>query len=280
MADIPPSEKSGFCCQTGVSMLIDIHAHLDRYEDKLDSALKEITQHRIFTLSNSMDLPSYKQNLEIGEKCDLVLPTFGIHPWNAPEYADQLEDLKETVEQTPIIGEIGLDYHSAEYTFQFTAQRKVFEFFLKEAKEQNKIVNLHTRGAEKEVLVLLQEYEIQRAIIHWYSGPLDILDKLVDTGAYFTIGVEVLDSEHIRTIARKLPSERMLTETDNPGGLMWAKGIFGMPSVIKEVVQAMAEVRNTTDQVIIQTVEKNFARLIEDDPRLSEINTKFFKKNG
>jgi TatD DNase family protein len=259
-------------------MLIDAHTHLDRYEDKLKSALKEITQHKIFTLSNSMDLPSYKQNLEIGRKCDLVLPTFGIHPWNASEYADQLEDLKEAVEKTPIIGEIGLDYHSAEYAYQFSAQRKVFEFFLEKAKEQNKIVNLHTRGAEKEVLVLLKEYEIQRAIIHWYSGSLDILDKLVDAGAYFTIGVEILDSEHIKTIAQRLPMERLLTETDNPGGQMWVKGILGMPSVIKEVIQILAEVKNTTEQVIIQTVEINFARLIQDDPWLSEISAKYFKK--
>lgn len=259
-------------------MLIDAHAHLDRYEDKLGSALEEINHNRIFTLSNSMDLPSYKQNFEIGRKCDLALPSFGIHPWNAPEYSDQLEDLKETVKQTPIIGEIGLDYHSAEYAFQLAAQRRVFEFFLKKAREQNKIVNLHTRGAEKEVLVLLKEYQIQRAIIHWYSGPLDLLDKLVDTGAYFTIGVEVLDSEHIRTIAQKLPMERLLTETDNPGGLMWTKGVFGMPSVMKEVIQVLAELKSTTEQIIIQTVETNFARLIRDDPWLSEINTKFFQK--
>ena len=154
----------------------------------------------------------------------------------------------------------------------------MFEFFLEAAKEQNKIVNLHTRGAEKEVLVLLKKYEIQRAIIHWYSGPLDILDKLVDTGAYFTIGVEVLDSEHITTIAQVLPAERLLTETDNPGGQMWLRGILGMPSLIKEVIQILAEVKNTTEQVIIQTIETNFARLIQGDPWLSEINAKFFKK--
>ncbi|HVP35909.1 MAG TPA: TatD family hydrolase [Terriglobales bacterium] len=259
-------------------MLIDAHSHLDRYEDKLESALEEIRQSQVFTLSNSMDLPSYHQNLDIAKKCDLVLPSFGIHPWNAPEYADQLEDLNEAVKQTPIIGEIGLDYLSAEYTFQVTAQRKVFEFFLKRAKEQNKLVNLHTRGAEKEVLVLLREYEIQRAIIHWYSGSLGMLDKLLDTVAYFTIGVEILNSEHIRKVAQKVPMERLLTETDNPGGLMWTNGIFGMPSVIKEVVQTVAEVRNTTDQLIIQTVEINFARLIQDDPWLFEIRGKFFRK--
>jgi TatD DNase family protein len=85
-------------------MLIDAHSHVDRYglvhEHALQSALAEIAQHRILTISNSMDLPSYRRNLEISEECDLVLPVFGVHPWNAPEYANRLQDLSEAVEAT------------------------------------------------------------------------------------------------------------------------------------------------------------------------------------
>jgi len=158
-------------------MLIDAHAHLDRYEDALEPALGEITQHSIFTISNSMDLPSYRRNLEIGEMCDLVLPTFGVHPWNAPEYADRLEDLEEAIEQSPILGEIGLDYYFVDDASQYPAQRKVLEFFLAAAQEQQKIVNLHTKGAESDVLHLLNRHEVQRAVIHWYSGPLDVLQS-------------------------------------------------------------------------------------------------------
>ena len=50
-------------------MLIDAHAHLDHYGDELETALGEIKQYRIFTIGNSMDLPSYRRNLEIGEMC-------------------------------------------------------------------------------------------------------------------------------------------------------------------------------------------------------------------
>ena len=91
-------------------MLIDAHSHLDRYENNLQSAIEEITQHKIFTISNSMDLPSYKRNLKIGEMCEIVLPTFGVHPWNAPEYVDRLGDLSKPIEQSPILGEIGWDF--------------------------------------------------------------------------------------------------------------------------------------------------------------------------
>jgi TatD DNase family protein len=251
-------------------MLIDAHAHLDRYEDALESALEEITQHSIFTISNSMDLPSYRRNLEIGEMCDLVLPTFGVHPWNASAYADRLEDLSEAIEQSPILGEIGLDYHFVDDASQYPAQRKVFEFFLAAAKERGKIVNLHTKGAESDVLDFLNRYEIQRAIVHWYSGPLVVFRELVARGAYFTIGVEVLYSEHIQTIARELPSEQLLTETDNPGGPRSFIGALGMPLLIRDVVQALAELRKTTVEAIIQTVQTNFAQLIRDDPWLSD----------
>jgi TatD DNase family protein len=251
-------------------MLIDAHSHLDRYEDGLESALEEITQHRIFTISNSMDLPSYRRNLEIGAICELVLPTFGVHPWNASEYAGRLADLNEAIEQSPMLGEIGLDHHFVDDASQYPAQRDVLEFFLAAAREQGKIVNLHTKGAEADVLHLLSRYDVQRAIVHWYSGPLDVFHELVAMGTYFTIGVEVLYSEHIQTIARELPTEQLLTETDNPGGPKGFTGSVGMPLLIRDVVRALAELRDTTAPAIVQTVHTNFARLIRDDPWLSE----------
>jgi TatD DNase family protein len=251
-------------------MLIDAHSHLDRYEDGLESALEEITQHRIFTISNSMDLPSYRRNLEIRAMCEFVLPTFGVHPWNASEYADRLADLNEAIEQSPMLGEIGLDFYFVDDASQYPAQRNVFEFFLAAAREQGKIVNLHTKGAEHDVLHLLNRYGIQRAIVHWYSGPLDVFHELVARGVYFTIGVEVLYSDHIRTIAQELPAEQLLTETDNPGGPKGFTGSLGMPLLIRDVVRALAELRNTTAQGIVQTVHVNLARLIRDDPWLSE----------
>lgn len=151
-------------------MLIDAHAHLDRYGDALESALQEIAQHRIFTISNSLDLPSYKRNLEISEMCELVLPTFGVHPWMASEYADRLEDLRGAIEQSPMLGEIGLDYYFVKDPSEYPVQRKVLEFFLASAVPQDKIVSLHTKGAENDILDLLTRYDIQRAVIHWYSG--------------------------------------------------------------------------------------------------------------
>jgi TatD DNase family protein len=255
-------------------MLLDAHAHLDRYQDSRESALEEITRYEIFTISNSMDLPSYQQNLEIAERCDLVLPTFGVHPKKAPEYAKRLSELSQAIEQSPMIGEIGLDFHWVEDPSQYPAQKKVVEYFLAAAREQKKIVNLHTKGAEREILELLEHYDIQRAIIHWYSGPLDILRALIDCGAYFTVGVEVIYSKHTRAIAQGLPAGQLLTETDNPGGLKWLKGTIGMPQALKDIVETIASLRGTTAEIIAQTVKRNFLRLIEKDPWLTEVRAR------
>jgi Tat protein secretion system quality control protein TatD with DNase activity len=86
------------------------------------------------------------------------------------------------------------------------AQRKVLEYFIAAAREQKKFVNLHTKAGEKEILDLLERYDIKRAIIHWYSGPMDILRALIDYGCYFTIGVEVLYSDYIKQSPARSPT--------------------------------------------------------------------------
>ncbi len=259
-------------------MLIDAHSHLDRYnlasKDVLDSALEEITQHKIFTISNSMDLTSYEQNLAIAETCTLVLPIFGVHPWHAPQYAHSLEDLRAPTASSPMIGEVGLDHRFVEDTSQYPGQKRVFEFFLAAAVEQRKTMNLHASGAEEDVLDLLVRYAAPPAIVHWYSGPLDILGDFIARGDYFTIGVEVLHSEHIQAIAKEIPLTQLLTETDNPGGPREFTGELGMPSLIEEIVKSVAALKETTTETILQTVERNLLRLAQDTPEIIDAYTR------
>jgi len=243
-------------------MLIDAHAHIDKYGAELEAALKQIEERRILTWAVAMDVPSYRRALEIAEKCAWVKPTFGIHPNRAHEYAGNLKALAPLIEKSPALGEIGLDFHWVKEPEKYPAQKKVLEYFLAAARGQDKAVNLHTKGAEKEILDLLGRFEIRRALVHWYSGPGDILRALIDYGAYFTFGVELLTSEKIRGLARAVPLERILTETDNPGGLKWLTGEVGMPQVLTRVVEELARVKETSADEIERRVEGNFKRLM------------------
>lgn len=257
-------------------MLIDAHSHIDKYEETLELALEEIRKYKIFSISNSMDIPSFERNLKINERCELVFPIFGIHPWNAPEYVDRLEELTSAIDKSPMIGEIGLDHHFIDDTSQYDAQLIVFEFFLSVAKEQKKIVNLHTKGSEREIINRLTQYDIKHPIVHWYSGSFKDFNDLIDYGAFFTIGVEILYSDHIRELARQLPIKQLLTETDNPGGYRWLTGEIGMPSLIRNVLDAIAEIKDTTAENIVQNVQDNFIQLIRADRHLTEIRRKYF----
>lgn len=259
-------------------MLIDAHVHLDKYGDLLDQALQEIETERIFTVATAMDVPSYLELQIIAQRSDLVLPTFGIHPRRAAEYIDRLSEIGRYIETSPAIGEIGLDFHWVKDSATYPAQRKVLEYFIAAAREQNKFVNLHTKAGEKDILDLLEGYDIQRAIIHWYSGPMDILRAMIDYGCYFTIGVEVLYSDYIKEIARTIPDHLLLTETDNPGALRWLKKTdeIGMPTAIKSVVVGLATLRQTGQEEITSLVHANFARLIADDPCFKHIYESLF----
>jgi TatD DNase family protein len=144
----------------------------------------------------------------------------------------------------------------------------VLEYFIAAAHEQQKFVNLHTKAGEKKILDLLEKYDVKRAIIQWYFGPMDILRAMIDFGCYFTIGVEVLFSDYIKAIAQTVPDHLLLTETDNPGALRWLKknDEIGMPKAIEQVVEALAVLRESTAERIEALVHANFVRLIADDP--------------
>jgi len=252
-------------------MWIDAHAHLDHYGDALDAALDAIERHRIVTISVSMDPDSYRAAKAIAGRSALVLATFGVHPWEAHKLSGDLGALDEAIAESPMLGEIGLDFHWVRDADSYSAQRRVFAYFLAAARDQDKIVNLHTKGAEREVLDQLQRHDIRRAIVHWYSGPRDVLDDLIAFGAYFTVGVEVMRSKHIQAIARHIPADRLLTETDNPGGWEWFTGKIGMPELLLDTAQTLARVRGMTVEALRETVRANFLRLAGDDPRLEAL---------
>ena len=143
--------------------------------------------------------------------------------------------------------------------------------------DQGKIVNLHTKGAEMAIRELLAQYRIERAIVHWYSGGRPALRELIAHGCYFTIGVEIMHADKIRTIAGLVPLDRLLTETDNPGGWAWfsggedGAGEPGMPALVEDVITALAAVRDTTPDAMRRTVHANWLRLLAGDPHLRDV---------
>lgn len=252
--------------------LIDAHAHLDRYDDPRE-ALARIEQRRILTLANSMDPDSYRRNLALAEESAFVLPSFGIHPRRAAEYSDRLAELPEMMARSPMLGELGLDFHWVRDTATYPRQIRVFEFLIRDAARSDKIVNLHTKGAERRILDTLRAFGMKKAIVHWYSGPMDVLDEMIAEGYLFTVGVEVLYSEKIRDVARAVPPRQLLSETDNPGGHRWLAGEVAPPDIIVDVVAEVARLKGLPTEKMEAVIQANFLRLIEGDPKLGAVRT-------
>ena len=83
----------------------------------------------------------------------------------------------------------------------------------------------------------------------------------------------MLFSQHIQDIARYLPAELILSETDNPGGKQSITGTVGTPLLIKDVVGKLAEIRGTSDQIIMTTVQNNLTRVGGRDSWLTKVRT-------
>ena len=242
--------------------MIDAHAHLDKYGDKLPKALDQIRAQTIRTLAVSMDVSSFKETTRIAEAEPLVVPAFGVHPWEAYRFASDLAQLEGPIEAAPAIGEIGLDYHFVKNESRFEAQRIVFEFFLDAAERSGKLINVHTKGAESAVLDSLRKRELQAVIVHWYSGPPELVDDFLDLGVYFTVGVEILHSDLIREVAAKLPADRLLTETDNPGAWEWIAGEIGYPDLVGKVEEALATINGVSRAELSGQVEQNSLQIL------------------
>lgn len=247
-------------------MLIDAHTHLDQYigyengKELEKYALEQIKTNKILSLANSMDIPSYLKNLELAKKSSLIIPCFGIHPWNAEKYSEKLDELEEYIALSKMIGEIGLDFFWTKKA-TFNSQVSVFEFFLHKLKNSDKVINLHTKGAEGDVIKMLDKYKAKRVIVHWYSGSSWELNELIKRGYYFTVGVQVKYSDLIKTIAREIPINKLLVETDNPSGEEWLSKNIGMPCHIKEVYEELSKIKKISFSELEQRVYENYINI-------------------
>ena len=210
-----------------------------------------------------MDEESYKKNLEFSQVCPNVIPTFGIHPWEVTNEVPNLDFYDGYIKNSKIIGEVGLDFHWVEDKSTFPYQVEVFKHFVQKAKTYDKFLNIHTKGAEELVYdILYKENMLEQSIIHWYSGDLSTLRKFIDANTYFTLSVDINYSEKSKEIAKLIPLDFILAETDGPTALEWVNGDYGMPNEIIKVYKGICNVKSISMDKLKHHINLSYNKII------------------
>ncbi len=222
--------------------LIDTHCHLDQIED-VNLALEEAKNAGLQAIvAVGSDCDSNNKNLEIAKSNTAIkiFPALGIHPTEikTEEVAESLKFIQQNLKNAVAIGEIGLDYWHKKSKKDLKAkeeQRQVFIAQLRLAKESNFPVIIHSRGAWKDCLELTVEQGIKKAVFHWYSGPLDILEGIIRAGFLISATPALHYSQQHQQAIKDAPIENILIETDSPVFYQNSEGAFraGPKDVIK-----------------------------------------------
>ena len=246
--------------------LIDAHVHLSdaEYTGHINELVTDAKSAGVTALvTNSMDLQTCKNDVKLAEKYpDLVYPALGIHPWNVNVIED--EELQETIDYiqkqkgiVKAIGEIGLDY---KYETIWEKQTMVFDKMLRLAETLELPVIIHSRGTTDKIVEMLPSYRLKRVLLHWFSHPVSALSKALDNGYFITEGPPVTYSPGIREVVDKTPVTNLLTETDGPV-TYWKQPFNGQltkPSYIRNVVEAVAEIKKMQVEEVAQQIIRNF----------------------
>jgi len=246
--------------------LIDAHVHLSdaEYAGHIDELVTDAKNAGVTALvTNSMDLQTCQNDVKLAEKYpDFVYPALGIHPWNVNVVEEK--ELEETVDfiqkQKGIvkaIGEIGLDY---KYETIWEKQTMVFDKMLRLAEMLELPVIIHSRGTTDKIVEMLPSYRLKRVLLHWFSHPMSALSKALDNGYFITEGPPVTYSPGIREVVDKTPITNLLTETDGPV-TYWKQPFNGQltkPSYIRNVVEAVAEIKKMDVEEVAQQIIRNF----------------------
>lgn len=195
-------------------MIIDTHCHFDMMDSPEEYIEKvEKSGNIVIGMTN---LPNhFAMGYKHVCKYKKVRLALGYHPQLAKKDNEELMEFQQLVSTTSYIGEIGLDF-SKEYVCNKETQIRNFDFICQCISNANKIVSVHSRRAEKEVLAILKKYSIKNVIFHWYSGPLGLIDEIVNEGYYFSINEAMTRSVSGKKIISRIPECRILTETDAP----------------------------------------------------------------
>lgn len=253
-------------------MLIDSHCHLDRLDlaahgGSLDAALDAARAAGVghfLCIGVSADNAATVKGL--AERYADVDCSVGVHPLDLEPGAEPALDwlLGELAHPKVVaIGETGLDYH---YEPESAAlQQASFRLHLEAARITGKPVIVHTREARADTLALLREAALPQAgVLHCFTEDWEMAKAALDIGFYISLSgiVTFRNAEALREVARQVPADRLLVETDSPYlAPVPHRGKPNLPQYVREVAEYLAVLRGVSYESLAEQTSSNFKRL-------------------
>jgi TatD DNase family protein len=234
--------------------LIDTHAHLDfpHLFDQLDDVLQRAQDagvQRVVAIGASRGFESNLRALDIARRAPQMLRcTAGIHPHDAslatPEVMRRIVEELAPLPEVVAIGETGLDYHYDRSPRE--VQRDVFRQHLDLSLATGKPVMIHSRDAEDDTIALLDERGVTGGILHCFSGTRPFAEQLIERDFYLSFSgiVSFKTGRELLEIARDVPQDRLLVETDAPYlAPVPHRGKKNEPAFVRHTAEAIATIR-------------------------------------
>ncbi len=255
--------------------LIDSHCHIDGTEydaDRRDVIARAIDAGVTTMLNVGTGDPhsgAFERAVELTEKHKAIYAAVGVHPHDAKLFdaaaEERLFHLAKQSQSVVAWGEIGLDYHYDHSPRD--VQRSVFAGQLRIARELKLPVIIHSREADGDTIKIIREelsdYE-RGGVLHCFGGSLQMARDAIDLGFYisFAGNLTFKKAEDLRNVARQLPLDRLLVETDCPYLTpVPFRGQRNEPARVVETARCMAELRDQSVGEVAAATTENFKRL-------------------
>ena len=251
--------------------LIDSHCHLDfpDFAEELDDVVARAGRAGIsHMVTISTHLSKFPGVLAVAERFDNIYCTVGIHPHEAgTEVEVSADELVRLAEHPKVvgIGETGLDFYY-EHSPRDVQERQ-FRTHIEAARRTGLPLIVHTRDADTDTIRILEEEHAKGAfpgLIHCFSATRELAARMVDIGLYISFSgiVTFNKAEELRDVAKVVPEDRILVETDSPYlAPVPRRGKRNEPAFTAFTAAKIAEVRGISPSAVARTTTANFKRL-------------------
>lgn len=253
-------------------MYIDSHCHLDRldlstYNNDFSQLLEVIEKEQVdHMLCVSIDLESYPAMLELVTGYDHISTSVGVHP-NEKERRDPDVDELVSLAQHPsnvAIGETGLDYFRSEGSQQWQIDR--FRTHIQAARLSNKPLIIHTREAREDTIKILREENASEigGVMHCFTENWEMAKQSLDMNFYISFSgiVTFKNATELKEVAKKVPIDRILIETDSPYlAPVPYRGKPNIPAYVSKVAEQVASLKGVALEELADITSENFKRL-------------------